>query len=54
MIDHVYMEQSKRFGYRVNTWTVNDAARAVALQELGVDCIMTDTPDMMIKALNEA
>jgi len=54
MIDRAYMEQAKRFGYRVNTWTVNDAARAVALQELGVDCIMTDTPDVMIKALNEA
>jgi glycerophosphoryl diester phosphodiesterase len=38
----------------VNTWTVNDPARAVELQELGVDVVMTDTPDVMLKALGFA
>lgn len=51
MIDRDYMEQARSMGYRVNTWTVNDTARAIALQELGVDCVMTDTPDLIIAAL---
>lgn len=54
MIDAAYMRVAKQFGYRVNTWTVNDPERAVELQEMGVDVVMTDTPDVMLKALGFA
>lgn len=51
MIDASYIRVARQFGYRVNTWTVNDPTRALELTELGVDCVMTDTPDVMLKAL---
>lgn len=54
MIDAAYMAWAKQGGYRVNTWTVNDPARAVELRDLGVDCIITDTPDKIIAALRGA
>lgn len=51
MIDAAYIRVAHQFGYKVNTWTVNDPDRAIALAELGTDCVMTDTPDVMLKAL---
>lgn len=51
MIDQAYMDWAKQSGYRVNTWTVNDPLRAVELQNMGVDAIITDTPDVMLEAL---
>ncbi len=50
-IDAPYVRVAHQFDYRVNTWTVNDTARALELAELGVDCIITDTPDVMLEAL---
>jgi glycerophosphoryl diester phosphodiesterase len=52
MIDRAYMEWTKRKGYRVNAWTVDDPARAIELKRLGVDAIITDTPDVMREALH--
>jgi glycerophosphoryl diester phosphodiesterase len=52
MIDAAYMEWAKSNNYRVNTWTVNDPTRAVELKRLGVDAIITDTPDVMREAIN--
>jgi glycerophosphoryl diester phosphodiesterase len=46
-----YMAWAKAQGYRVNTWTVNDPAKAVELRELGVDAIITNYPDTIIVAL---
>jgi len=51
MIDADYMAWAKAEGYRVNTWTVNEAARAVELRDLGVDAIITDAPDLILKAV---
>lgn len=51
LIDAAYMETAHGAGYRVNTWTVNEPDRARELQRLGVDAIITDTPDIMIEAL---
>lgn len=51
MIDAAYMAYAREHGYRVNTWTVNDPVRAVELQKLGVDAVITDTPDVMVEAL---
>lgn len=53
LIDARYMAWAKREGYRVNTWTVNEAAKAVELSELGVDCIITDNPDILLAALRQ-
>lgn len=51
MIDAAYMAWAITEGYRVNAWTVNDAARAVELRELGVDAIITDAPDVILQAV---
>lgn len=50
-IDADYMAWAKARGYRVNTWTVNDPAKAVELRDLGVDAIITNYPDKIIAAL---
>lgn len=54
MIDVPYMRVAKQFGYLVNTWTVNDPDRAVELRRLDVDVVMTDTPDVILKAFGFA
>lgn len=51
MIDEAYMREVKQNGFQVNTWTVNDPERGRELKALGVDVIITDTPDVMLKAL---
>jgi glycerophosphoryl diester phosphodiesterase len=51
MIDAAFMETARKHNWRVNTWTVNDPARAIELRNLGVDAIITDSPDVMIEAL---
>lgn len=54
MINADYMKRTKAAGYHVNTWTVNDASRAVQLRDLGVDCIITDAPDVILAAVRGA
>lgn len=54
MIDAASMERARDGGYRVNTWTVNDPARAIELHRLGVDCIITDAPDVILAAVRGA
>ena len=41
-------------GYFVNVWTVNDPhrAKAVEFRDLGVDGLITDTPDVILNALS--
>lgn len=51
MIDEVYMAWAKEQNYYVNTWTVNDPDRAKELQRLGINCIITDMPDVILDAL---
>ncbi|MFP5255850.1 MAG: glycerophosphodiester phosphodiesterase [Acidimicrobiia bacterium] len=38
-------------GLAVNTWTCNDPDRIRWLAEVGVDAVITDTPDVALKAL---
>lgn len=52
MIDAAYMTWAQKQGYRVNTWTVDDPERALALRDLGVDAIITNRPDLLIKTLD--
>jgi glycerophosphoryl diester phosphodiesterase len=37
---------------RIHAWTVNDPQRARELAALGVDCLITDTPGALLRALN--
>lgn len=53
MIDEAYMQQAKALNKKVNVWTVNDPQRARELRDLGVDCLITDAPDVILKAVAE-
>lgn len=54
MVDAAYMAWARREGYAVNTWTVNDSQRAQELRDLGVNAIITDAPDVLLKALRDS
>lgn len=41
----------KRAGYTLSVWTVNDPDEARAIVGMGADCIITDMPDVILKAL---
>jgi glycerophosphoryl diester phosphodiesterase len=51
LIDSAYMGWAKGSGYRVNTWTVNDPMRAAHLRDQEVDGIISDCPDVILRAL---
>lgn len=51
LIEPLFMERAKAGGYRVNVWTVNDLARAIALAHLGVDAVIGDYPDRLLSVL---
>lgn len=40
-----------RAGYALGVYTINDPAQALALVAMGVDCVITDAPDMILRAL---
>jgi glycerophosphoryl diester phosphodiesterase len=44
----------KQQGRRVHTWTVNEPERAVELARLGVDCLISDNPGVLLAALGSA
>jgi glycerophosphoryl diester phosphodiesterase len=41
----------KRAGYLLSVWTVNDPDEARAIVGMGADCIITDAPDIVLRAL---
>jgi len=41
----------RRAGYALSVWTVNDPDEARALIGMGADCIITDAPDVILRAL---
>jgi len=41
----------KQAGFALGVYTINDAARARALIGIGVDCVISDAPDVILKAL---
>ncbi|MEM7531008.1 MAG: glycerophosphodiester phosphodiesterase family protein [Chloroflexota bacterium] len=47
VVDEAYMAFAKKHGCEVNTWTVNDAAEAKRLADLGVTAIISDAPDKL-------
>jgi glycerophosphoryl diester phosphodiesterase len=50
-IDNAYMKRARANDWRVNTWTVNDTTEARRLRDLGVDAIITDAPDVILREL---
>jgi glycerophosphoryl diester phosphodiesterase len=44
LVDEAYMARARRWGVRVNAWTVNDPAEVQRLLDLGVDGVITDDP----------
>jgi glycerophosphoryl diester phosphodiesterase len=42
----------KQAGFALGVYTINDPALARALVALGVDCVITDKPDVILAALN--
>lgn len=51
MITPEMVAENTAKGRILNTWTVNDPARAVELRDMGVRGIITDNPDTVIAAL---
>lgn len=52
MIGTPQMVYARDAGKFVNTWTINDVTRARQLRLLGVQGFITDTPDVILKALS--
>ncbi|HOA34860.1 MAG TPA: glycerophosphodiester phosphodiesterase [Bacillota bacterium] len=53
MVDEKYMEWARKKGFRVNVWTVNEAADLKRMLDLGVDGIITDRPDLLRELMLE-
>ncbi|MCB9138251.1 MAG: glycerophosphodiester phosphodiesterase [Caldilineaceae bacterium] len=54
LVDETYMAWARAYGCRVNVWTVNECADALHLRTLGVDVVMSDAPDEMMRCLGSA
>lgn len=50
LIDADLMALAERFGWRVNTWTVNEAAEVQRLTELGVHALIGNFPAVLLGA----
>lgn len=51
MINEELLEIAQQKRYRVNVWTVNDPQKAVELRDAGVHGLITDCPDVILKAI---
>ena len=52
LITPALVEEAHARGQRVHAWTVNDAATARRMKNLGVDMVMGDYPDMLAAAVS--
>ena len=50
-VDAHFMGLAAAAGLEVNVWTVDDPARITALAELGVHAVVTNVPDVALRAL---
>ena len=51
LVDAAFVRRAHDAGIAVNVWTVDDPERGLALVEMGVDAIITNTPALMRAAL---
>ena len=50
-VDEHFVQLASAAGLDVNVWTVDDPARIAALGELGVHAVVTNVPDVALRAL---
>ncbi len=53
LVDEAYMEWAHRKGFKVNVWTVDEAADMERMIDLGVDGIITNRPELLTQILEE-
>lgn len=51
MIDEKFVAWAKSKRFKINTWTVDDPVEMKRLRDLGVDAIITNTPDVLRQAV---
>jgi len=51
LVDEALVARAHDLGLAVNTWTCNEPDRIRWLADLGVDAVITDTPDVALEAL---
>ena len=54
VVTRQFVEAAHRRNMQVQVWTVNDPADMQRLRDLGVDGIMTDYPDRLLRLLNRS
>ena len=54
MVDNTFVRRSRNAGLAINVWTVDNPERIVELAEMGVDSIITNTPDKAADVLAAA
>ncbi len=54
LVDARYVARARRWGKRINVWTVNEASDMRRMRDLGVDGIITNYPDVLSQVLAEA
>lgn len=52
LIDEALVHMTHQQGRVLNTWTVNDPEDARRLSSWGVDCLITDKPDVILSAIS--
>ncbi|MGL4650983.1 MAG: glycerophosphodiester phosphodiesterase, partial [Caldilineaceae bacterium] len=53
LVDDAFMAQARNLQLAVNVWTVNEPAEAVRLADLGVDAIISDVPDLLLREIRK-
>ncbi|MBM3208369.1 MAG: hypothetical protein FJZ57_07210, partial [Chlamydiae bacterium] len=52
--DQTQISEIKKSGFKVVVWTVNDSDRCLELYKMGVDGIITDTPQKIVSLFNNS
>ena len=51
LVDRAMREATRKAAIELNVWTVNDPLRVSELMDLGVDGLITDVPDEVLRIL---
>jgi glycerophosphoryl diester phosphodiesterase len=50
-VDQAFVDRAHAAGLQLNPWTCNDPDRLKELEQMGVDAVVTDVPDVALRAL---